>query len=422
MPSPKFPPIGSVFIMLIGDAFNIAIVSFALNVSLVKYFSHKHDYEVNSNQELLSYGVGNLACSFFSGFPACSGLTRSLIVEGIGARTQVYSLISSLIVLAAFLGIGFLFKELPNACLASIIVVSLIHKCMEVSSVIGIFRKSKIEAMAWCATFCGVIILDIDYGLYIGLSCSLLLIIFQTQRPPATLLANIQQTELYEDIKYCPEAKEINGIKMIRYEANIYYANVENFIYQIIKLSSVKPREIICLIEKKKNSSEKLIKKIKLKKIKKNKLEMRQQQQQQQNGVMLSGDEQEEEQTKKNLEIELDAILNCIPIKDLILDLSCINFIDSMGSEAILRLNQMFKKIGIQLHLTHIKGNIFRDLKRYSFIDKFDYRFIYPTNHDAVCTILNQKSATQITTTTTTIQNEMLNVEDNCCSIAIDLK
>ena len=94
-----------------------------------------------------------------------------------------------------------------------------------------------------------------------------------------------------------------------------------------------------------------------------------------------------------------------------------------MGSEAILRLNQMFKKIDIQLHLTHIKGNIFRDLKRYSFIDKFDYRFIYPTNHDAVCTILNQKSATQITTTTTTIQNEMLNVcEDNFCSIAIDLK
>ena len=98
MPLPRFPPISSVFFMLIGDAFNIAIVSFALNISLVKYFSNKHDYEINSNQELLSYGIGNLACSFFSGFPACSGLTRSLIVEGIGARTQVYSFISRLIV------------------------------------------------------------------------------------------------------------------------------------------------------------------------------------------------------------------------------------------------------------------------------------------------------------------------------------
>ena len=82
MPSPKFPPFGIVFMTLIGDAFNVAIVSFALNISLVKYFSHKHDYEINSNQELLAYGVGNVACSLFSGFPACSGLTRSLIVEG----------------------------------------------------------------------------------------------------------------------------------------------------------------------------------------------------------------------------------------------------------------------------------------------------------------------------------------------------
>lgn len=102
MPKPKFPPIASAFTTLIGDAVNIAIVSFALNISLVKYFSNKHDYEVNSNQELLSYGmltfiiyylelkykkllpnilkgIGNLIISFFSGFPACSGLTRSLI-------------------------------------------------------------------------------------------------------------------------------------------------------------------------------------------------------------------------------------------------------------------------------------------------------------------------------------------------------
>jgi len=303
---------------------------------------------------------------------------------------------------------------------------------MEVTSVIGIFRKSKIEAMAWCATFCGVIILDIDYGLYIGLSCSLLLIIFQTQRPPATLLANIEQTELYEDVKYCPQAKEINGVKLIRYEANIYYANVENFILQIIKLSSVKPREIIGLIEKKKHLSEKLIKKIKLmKKKKKNKnreggvklesvIHLN-------NGVcVLSGDE-EEQQAKKNLEIELDTILNCVPIKDLILDLSCINFIDSMGCEAILRLNQMFRKCGVQLHLTHIKGNIFRDLKRYAFIDKFDYSFIYPTNHDAVCTILNRTTKlTSSSLSNTTIHDLMANndlvTETSCCSIAIDLK
>ena len=47
----------------------------------------------------------------------------------------------------------------------------------------------------------------------------------------------------------------------------------------------------------------------------------------------------------------------------------------------------MFKKLQIQLHLTHLKGNIFRCLKKFTFNDRFDYRFVYPTNHDAVCYI-----------------------------------
>jgi len=328
MPTPRLPPIHKVFSTLIGDAINIAIVSFALNISLVKYFSNKHEYEVNSNQELFSYGIGNLIISLFSGFPACSGLTRSLIVEGTGARTQIYSLISSMIVLAAFMGVGFLMKELPNAVLASIIVVSLIHKCLEARSVIKIFKKSKLEAIGWCATFCGVIILDIDSGLYIGLGCSLLLIIWQTQRPPVCVLGNLKNTELYFDIKYYKEANELNGLKIIRYEANVYYANVEDFAYKIMKLSTLRPNEVIALINAKKKKLDNLKRK-------------------KSNGI---------ETMMKSIENEIDTMLNDLTIKDIVLDLSGCNYIDSMGSEAILRLNQMFKKLRVQLHLSHIKS------------------------------------------------------------------
>lgn len=337
-PSPKFPPITSVFTIIIGDAFNIAFVSFALNISLVKYFSNKHDYVVNSNQELFTYGLGNIVCSFFSGFPACSGLTRSLIVEGIGARTQVYSLISSVIVLITFVGIGFLFKDLPNACLAAIIVVSLIRKCFEARSVVSIFKKSKLEGLAWSATFFGVLILDIDYGLYIGLGCSFLLIIIQSQRPPASVLGYINSTEYYEDIKYFTNAKEINGLKIIRYEANIYYANVENFVYQIVKLSTINPAEQIALIQKYQTKSDKLIEKLE----KKNKRFFQFKKTKNLNDFELDEnvkqDKEEEEKIKLDFKIKINSILDKITIKHVILDLSCVNYIDSMGSESILKV------------------------------------------------------------------------------------
>lgn len=298
---------------LIGDAVNIAIVSYALNISLVKYFSNKHDYDIEPNQELLSYGIGNIVISFFAGFPACSGLTRSLIVEGIGAKTQIYSVVSSIIVLITFLGIGFLFQALPHACLASIIVVSLLNKSFEVVSIVSIFKKSKLEACAWCATFSGVIILDIDYGLYIGLGCSLLLVIFQTQIPSTSLLGNLNETELYENVKLCTSAKEFSDIKIIRYEANLYYLNVDNFIFKVNKLSEVNPKQVINQINK--------LKELKKKKVKVKDVEL------------------ENENSTSN---DIDSILKNITVKHIILDMSCVNYVDSMGIDVILTVIYSF--------------------------------------------------------------------------------
>ena len=60
--------------------------------------------------------------------------------------------------------------------------IALVWMLLEVKQIVPIYKRSKMEALAWLATFGGVIILDIDYGLYIGLGASILLVILQTQR------------------------------------------------------------------------------------------------------------------------------------------------------------------------------------------------------------------------------------------------
>ena len=40
-------------------------------------------------QELFAYGLGNVVSSFFKGFPSCVGLSRCIILESTGAKTQV---------------------------------------------------------------------------------------------------------------------------------------------------------------------------------------------------------------------------------------------------------------------------------------------------------------------------------------------
>ena len=63
---------------------------------------------------MIAYGAGNILSGLFSGIPATGGLTRTRIVETSGAKTQMYSLVSSIFVLIVIVGLGFLFRNLPN--------------------------------------------------------------------------------------------------------------------------------------------------------------------------------------------------------------------------------------------------------------------------------------------------------------------
>ena len=66
------------------------------------------------------------------------------------------------------------------------------------------------------------------------------------------------------------------------------------------------------------------------------------------------------------------------------------------------------------MHDFCFEGKIFKDLKRYLFMEKYDYKFIYPSNHDAVCYL----TKTEMNQSECSIINE-LTVSN---AIAIELK
>ena len=67
-------------------------------------------------------------------------------------------------------------------------------------------------------------------------------------RARCTVLGNVTGTGIFEDVRVCAEATELKRIKILRYEESIYYANVENFKYKIIKLSGVESNK--CMDDK----------------------------------------------------------------------------------------------------------------------------------------------------------------------------
>ena len=68
-------------------------------------------------------------------------------------------------------------------------------------------------------------------------------------RARCTILGNIPGTHIFESIHICKEAREYKHIKIIRYEESVYYVNVDNFKYKVIKLTGINPELVLRKID-----------------------------------------------------------------------------------------------------------------------------------------------------------------------------
>ncbi|KAL8219316.1 UNVERIFIED_CONTAM: hypothetical protein K2H54_056488 [Gekko kuhli] len=107
---PDIHLIPSVFV----DAIAIAIVGFSMTISMAKIFALKHGYTVDGNQELIALGICNSVGSFFQTFAITCSMSRSLVQESTGGKTQIAGTLSSVMVLLVIVAIGYLFEPLPQ--------------------------------------------------------------------------------------------------------------------------------------------------------------------------------------------------------------------------------------------------------------------------------------------------------------------
>lgn len=96
------------------DAFNIALVGFAITVSLSEMFAKKHGYTVDANQEMYAIGFCNILPSFFRCFTTSAALTKTLVKESTGCQTQLSALVTALVLLLVLLLIAPLFYSLQK--------------------------------------------------------------------------------------------------------------------------------------------------------------------------------------------------------------------------------------------------------------------------------------------------------------------
>nr|DBA18534.1 TPA: hypothetical protein GDO54_016769 [Pyxicephalus adspersus] len=367
MKAPVLPDV-SLFASVVGNAFAIAVVVYAFTISLVKMFAVKHGYSIDSNQEFIALGLSNSVGSFFQCFTIGTAMSRSLVQESTGGNSQVAGAMSCFVILIIILKAGELFKTLPKAILASVVIVNLKGIFKQFRDIPLLWRTNRIDLVVWLVTFVATILLNLDLGLAVSVAFSLLTVIFRTQLPHYSILGQVPSTHIYRDVAQYPQAQEVQGIKIFKSSSTIYFANADLYANAVKKMSGI---EVDKLIEMKKKAIKKEAQlQKKAEKQAKKELKQRKVTRDKANEVDMSALptlSTADTVIRKDYEIIGGTVnsleLNKRPIHSLILDLSTVSFVDTVSLKMLKNIFRDFNEIDVNVYLVGCHGKSYNKSK-----------------------------------------------------------
>lgn len=206
-------------------ALTIAFIGFMESIAIAKKMASEKHYEVQPNQELIALGLSNIMGSLFRSYPVTGGLSRTAVNAQAGANTGLASIITVIMVGITLLFLTPLFYYLPDAVLASIIIVASLS-LVDIEEVIRLWKIKKSDLAILGLTFLTTLILGIEQGIIIGVVSSLLLFVVKTTQPHFAVLGRIPNTTDYRNILRYPDAEQFPELLLLRIDAQFYYGNV----------------------------------------------------------------------------------------------------------------------------------------------------------------------------------------------------
>jgi high affinity sulfate transporter 1 len=221
----------------------VALVSFADTSVLSRTYAARLGTKVDANQEIVGLGAANLAAGFFHGFPISSSSSRTPVAEAAGAQTQLTGVVGALAVALLLLLAPTLLKHLPHAALAAVVIASAIG-LFEVADLTRIFRIQPWEFWLSIACFVGVGVLGVIPGIGLAIVIAVLEFLWDGWRPHSAVLGRAEGVKGYHDITRYPDARQIPGLVLFRWDAPLFFANAEFFKERILDAVTRSPSPV----------------------------------------------------------------------------------------------------------------------------------------------------------------------------------
>jgi high affinity sulfate transporter 1 len=228
---------------LLPGAIIIALLSFADTSVLSRALAQRGGYQVSQDQEMIALGAANIASGLFQGFSISSSASRTPVAEAAGSRTQVTGLIGALAIAMLLVFAPTLLQDMPSAVLGAVVIAA----CLSFADVPGMwemYRLRKVEFALSVISFLGVAFVGVIEGIFITIGLALLVLVWNAWHPHWAILARVDGAKGFHDIARHPEGRQVPGLLLFRWDAQLFFANAELFREQILAAVESAPTPI----------------------------------------------------------------------------------------------------------------------------------------------------------------------------------
>ncbi len=244
LPNPQLPSLNlGDMRRLLSTVITLSLVQFIYIVSVARVFANRHQYTIHPNRELMAIGTANLFGSFVRGMPVSGSFSRSAVSEQAGAKTSLSNVFAAGVVMLTLMFFTPLFYYLPEPALGAIIVVAAIG-LIDIDEIQYLFETKQRDGWIAIFTFGVTLLVGIQEGILLGIGASLIAVLLRASRPRVAVLGHVPGSRSFRDTARFPEAKQIEGILVLRVEASFSFTNAEYFKDFIIEKSEEEDRHL----------------------------------------------------------------------------------------------------------------------------------------------------------------------------------
>ncbi len=228
VPWTKVSDVGPLMVAAVG----ITLVSLADTIATSSSFGARRGEEVDPNQEMIGIGAANLAAGLLQGFAVSTSGSRTAVVEQAGAKSQLSSLVGAGVVVSLLLFFNSLLADLPQSALAAVLIAAALS-LLNLQALARYYRVRKSALVLSVFASLGVIVLGVLPGIVIAIALAVLLFFRRSWQPHGAVLGQVEGLEGWHSIKRYPDAHQVPGIVVYRWEAPLFFANCSAFRTQI---------------------------------------------------------------------------------------------------------------------------------------------------------------------------------------------